>query len=142
MPGPNNTPLINGVAYDYASIVVNVLGVPLMGIEAINYTETQEKTNNYGAGKHPVSRGHAAIELEASLDIHMDDIERLREAAPNGRLLDIPAFDITVTHMAKGKVKTHTLKSCEFTSDGVEASQGDVKIMRGFPLAIAEIRYK
>ena len=51
------TPLINGRAYDYAQIEVNILGVPVAGISAISYTEEQEKVNNFGAGSNPVSRG-------------------------------------------------------------------------------------
>lgn len=138
----NAVPLINGRAYDYAQISVTLLNSPLLGIEAITYTEDQEKVNNYGAGSKPVSRGHAAVELAASLDIHMDDIERLRDAAPDRKLLKIAPFDIVVTFMNEGKVKVHTLKSVEFTSDGVEASQGDTKVMRSFPLVLGDITYE
>lgn len=139
---PNNTPLINGRAYDFAQIVCNVLDVPLMGITSVSYSETQEKTNNYGAGKWAVSRGHGVVEAEVSLDIHMNDIEALRDAAPNGRLLDIPAFDITVTFLNENKVVTHTLKNCEFTSDGVEGSQGDTQLTRSFDLVCSHVEYR
>ena len=138
----NNTPLINGRAYDFAQIVVNVLGVPLMGISSVTYSEEQEKTNNYGAGKYAVSRGHGAVEASASFDIHMNDIEALRDAAPLGRLLDIPPFDIPITFLNANKVVTHTLKNCEFTNDGVEASQGDTQVQRSFDLVISHEEYR
>ena len=49
-------PLINGTAFDFAQIIVNILGVPVASVSSIEYEETQEKVNNYGAGNRPVSR--------------------------------------------------------------------------------------
>lgn len=138
---PNNTPLINGRAYDFAQVVVNMLSVPLMGISSITYSEEQEKTNNFGAGKFAVSRGHGTIDASASFDIHMNDVEAMRAAAPSGRLLDIPPFDITVSYLNENKVVSHTLKNCEFVSDGVEGSQGDTQLMRSFDLVLSHIEY-
>ena len=40
--------LVNGIAYDYTQIIVNILGLPVIGISSVNYTEEQEKTNNFG----------------------------------------------------------------------------------------------
>jgi hypothetical protein len=139
---PNNVPLINGRAYDFAQIVCNILSVPLMGISSISYSEEQEKANNFGAGKWAVSRGHGAVDASASIDIHMNDIEAIRDAAPFGRLLDIPPFDITVTFLNTNKVVTHTLKNCEFTNDGVEGSQGDTQLQRSFDLVVSHIEYR
>ena len=52
------TPLINGVAYSWASINFTLFGVPVAGIVSIEYNRKQAKTNNYGAGTEPVSRGY------------------------------------------------------------------------------------
>ena len=136
-------PLINGRAYDFSQIQATVLGVPLQSITEINYTEVQEKTNNMGAGTRPVSRGHGAIEPEASIGLSMNDIEALRAVAPGGSLLKIPAFDITDTylHPTQAQVVTHVLKNAEFTDDGVEASQGDTDINRTFALVISNIKF-
>ena len=85
-------PLINGKAYDFALITVVALGVPLPSVSDINYTEEQEKENNFGLGDRPVSRGKGAINASGSLDISMNDIEALRDVAPDGSLLKIPAL--------------------------------------------------
>lgn len=137
-----NTPLINGRAYDYASVTVNILGVPLNGIDSIEYAEEQTKENNFGAGKYAVSRGHGEVNASGSMELHMNDVEALRNAAPDGRLLDIPAFDIVVSFLVENKVKTHTLKNCEFLSDGVSGSQGDTKLTRSFDLVMSHVVYK
>ena len=135
-------PLINGRAFDFAQIIVNILGVPLAGIASVEYSESQEKVNNYGAGKNPVSRGHGAVEREVSLEIHMNDIEAIRTVAPFGKLLNIPPFDITVTYLNGAVTVTHILKSCEFTTDGISASQGDTQISKSFDLVCADIVYQ
>jgi hypothetical protein len=135
-------PLINGRAYDYAQIEVNILGVPVAGISAITYTEEQEKVNNFGAGSRPVSRGHGPINASGSVTIHMNDVEAIRDAAPLGSLLSIPSFDISVTFLNAQKVVTHVLKNVEFLNDGVEATQGDTNIERAFDLVISHVVYR
>lgn len=136
------TPLINGRAYDYAQIQVTILGVPVAGVSAISYSQEQEKVNNFGAGSNPVSRGHGAIDTSASITISMNDVEAIRDAAPNGSLLAIPAFDVTVTFLNAQKVVTHVIKNCEFTNDGMEATQGDTNIERAFDLVASHIVYR
>ena len=135
-------PLVNGQAYDYTQIIMTVLGVPIAGVSAINYTQEQEKVDNYGAGKHVVSRGHGAITASGSIELSMNEIEALRDVAPNGSLLEIPAFTITVTYLNLQKVVTHKIKYCEFTNDGVEASQGDTDIKTTLNLAIGSVQYR
>ena len=136
------TPLINGKAYDYTQIIMNVLGVDIHSVSSINYTEEQEKANNFGTGNRPVSRGAGAIDCSASFEISMNDVEALRDVAPDGSLLKIPAFDISVTFNNTQGVVTHVIKNCEFTSDGVETSQGDTDIKRTFDLTPSHIKYR
>ena len=50
--------LINGKSYEWADIVVNVLGLPIVGITAIDYEEKQGMENIYGAGRFTVSSGY------------------------------------------------------------------------------------
>jgi hypothetical protein len=138
----NNTPLINGRAYDFAQVVVNILGVPIMGIQAIEYKEEQEKKNNFGAGKWAVSRGHGTVNADASFEISMNDIENLRDAIPSGRLLDIPAFPITVTFLNDQKVVTHVLHNCEFIDDGVGGGVDDTDLVRSYGLVVSHITYR
>lgn len=138
----NNAPLINGRAYDFAQILINILGVPLVGVQSIEYKEEQEKANNFGAGKFAVSRGHGTVNADATLELSMNDVERLRDAIPGGRLLDIPAFPITVTFLNAGKTVTHTLHNCEFKDDGVTGSVDDTDLVRSFALVVSHITYR
>ena len=134
--------LINGQAYDYTQIIMSVLGVPVAGVTSINYTEEQEKTNNFGAGNRPVSRGRGAIEASGSIELSMNEIEALRDAAPSGSMLKIPPFEITFVYLNLQKVVTHKLKNVEFTNDGVETSQGDTDIRRTFDIVMSDVKYR
>ena len=134
--------LINGQAYDFTQIIMTVLGVPVAGITSINYKEEQEKSNNFGAGNRPVSRGRGAINADGSIELSMNEVEALRDAAPSGSLLKIPPFTITVTYLNLQKVVTHKLKNVEFINDGVETSQGDTDIRRTFDLVISDVKYR
>ena len=136
------TVLQNGRAYDFGQVIVNILGVPVVGVSSISYTMEQEKTNNFGQGYNPVSRGKGAKNASASIEISMNDVEAIRDVAPAGDLTEIPAFDIVVTYLNDQKPVTHVLKSCEFTDDGVETSQGDTDIRRTFNLVVATITYR
>jgi hypothetical protein len=135
-------PLINGTAYDFAQITAIVLGVPIASISAIEYEEAQEKTNNYGSGNRPVSRGKGAIEATATVEMSMNDIEAIRDAAPGGSLLNIPAFDITVFYGNPQRPITHVIKNCEFTNDGISGTQGDTDLKKSLTLIPSHIKWR
>lgn len=137
-----SVPLVNGRAYDFTQIILQITGVPLPSPKSINYTEEQTKENNFGTGNRPVSRGQGPIDANASIELSMNDVEALRDAAPNGSLLQIAAFDIVVTYVNLQKPVKHVLKNCEFTDDGVESSQGDTDISRTFNLKPSHIKYR
>jgi hypothetical protein len=137
-----NIPLINGRAYSFVDVVVKIAGVPTPSVSKINYTEEQQKENNYGTGSRPVSRGAGKIEAKASIEISMNDVEAIRDVAPNGSLLALPSFDIEVHFLNAQKVVTHVIKNCEFTTDGVEAGTDDKDIKMSFDLIPSHILYR
>lgn len=136
-------PLINGRSYDFTQIAATINGVIVASISSLEYSEEQKKENNYGAGERPVSRGHGAIEAKAKMTISMNDIEAIRNSAPNRSLLKIPAFDIVVTylHPTAAQIVNHVLKNAEFVSDGVSGSQGDTDLKRDFDLILSHVVY-
>lgn len=134
-------PLINGKSYSWASITANIGGFPVAGIIALSYKRSQEKVNNYGSGSKPVSRGKGNEEFEASITLHMEEVERLLLAAPDRNLLLIPSFDINVTYEeSPAQIANHVLKFCEFMEEAIDVSQGDTIIEMELPLVIADIQ--
>lgn len=120
-------PLINGVEYSWGDIVAAANGVPFVGITAIKYGDSQDVQNNYGAGRHPVSRSKGA-----SRPRRRSPSTRVRSwpcsgQAPNGRLQDIAPFDITVSYLPEsGIISTDKIRNCQFTENKVDWKEGDL----------------
>jgi hypothetical protein len=134
------TTLINGVAYSWASITFALFGVPVAGIVAIEYKRKQTKTNNYGAGTEPVSRGYGKKEYEGSIEIYQDEWKKIIDAAPNRDPLDIGWFDIPVIFGNNvADITKDILKAVEFLEDPFTAKEGDTKLTVKLPLIIGAI---
>jgi hypothetical protein len=120
----DNPPLINGQAYSYADIIVSVLGVPVAGITAVEYSQNQEITENYGAGRYPVSRGLGKIEHEAKIN----------------NLQNVPEFDIEVNYVPEGSTpRTDVIRNCRFKNTIGGASEGDSNVIADLELAVSHI---
>lgn len=134
------TPLINGVAYSWSTVQFNLFGVPVAGIVNIEYKTKQAKTNNYGAGIVPVSRGYGKKEYEGSIEIYLDEWKKIIAAAPNRDPLSIGWFDIPVTYgNSVADITTDVLRAVEFLEDPFNAKEGDTKLTVKIPLVIAQI---
>jgi len=136
------TPLINGRSYDWAQITATIAGVPVAGIASIAYSETREVVENFGSGKRPVNRGFGNVESTATIGLHMIELERLQLAAPNGDIMEIPEFDVTVSFAtADGAPANHIIKNCRFKNNGRDMSQGDTGVSTDIELATSHIQW-
>lgn len=136
-------PLINGTAYSWSQIVLNILGTQVAGVTSISYNETQEMQDNFGAGNRPVSRGYGRIQAEGSLTLHAEEVEALQAAVTTGRLQDIPEFDVVVSYLPEGgNIVSHTLKNCRFRTNVREVSEGDMAIEVELELQVSHINWK
>ena len=72
----------------------------------------------------------------------MNDIEAIRDVAPDGSLLKLDPFDIEVSFLNSQRIVNHVVKNCEFTTDGVEAAQDDKDIKKSFDLLPSHIQYR
>lgn len=138
---PDLNPLINGTSYSWSQITVNIGGSLIVDITAISYKSMQEKTNNYGSGSQPVSRGRGRTEYEASMTLRLGEIESLRNSVASRDILKIAPFDVTVAFLPEDATipVVHTLKNAEFLEDPVESTEGDTTIEVEVPLIIAGI---
>lgn len=134
--------LINGRAYDHTQVQVIYLGVPLPSVTSLDYGEEQDKANNFGTGNRPVSRGRASIDSSGSVELSMNDIEAIRDAAPNGSLLQIPAGDMLVVFTNPQKPVTHVIKNLEWTTDQPSSSQGDTDIKATLDFIASNVKWR
>ena len=143
LPSTIAQPLINGSAYSWADILLQLLGRPVVGVTKVMYSDNQEKVNNYGAGIYPISRGQGQYKAEASITLEMKELERIQAAiGTGGRLQNIPAFPITVSYVnAENLVVTHKLFNCEFTGQKREIKAGDTTVEVELPLILSHIQW-
>lgn len=122
----NGIPLINGMLYSWADVVVAINGVPVTGITAINYGDKQDVKNLYGAGRYPVGRSKGRIEPSGNITLYQEEVEAIQRQAPNGRIQDIAPFDIIVTYIPdSGIVTTDIIRNCQFSENKREWKEGD-----------------
>ena len=135
-------PLINGVEYTHADIVFNILGIPVIGMTAIDYSDPQDITLNYGTGQHPVSRGFGAVKPTASVTLTMKEVQRLTNAAPGGKLQNIPDFDIGVNFATEaGDFTRHRLVRCRFMGRNPNSAVNNSQIEEKLELSVGSINY-
>ena len=134
--------LINGASFDYTQITPIFLGALIPSMSAITYEETQEKTNNMGIGNRPVSRGRGPIDASGTIELAQNDIEALRNIAPNGSLLELEPSDLILVFGRVGDVQTHVLKNLEFTNDGGGGTVADTDLKFTFNFVISNVEYR
>lgn len=136
-------PYINGIEYTHADIICNILGVPIVGITAIEYSDPQAIELNYGTGNLPVSRGFGTIKFEGRITMTMKEIQRITDVAPNGRIQNIPDFDIGVNYVTEaGDFVRHKLKACRFKGRNPNSAVDNNQIEEAIELSIIDIDYK
>jgi hypothetical protein len=135
-------PLINGKSYEYADIIVNILGVPVVGITSIEYDVKQNMENIYGAGNKPVSRGYGKFEPTAKITLLMEEIENITAVSPLGTLQAIPEFEIVVIYLDAALItRKHVLKDVRFMNNPRKSNSGDTSISCELDLIISDVKY-
>lgn len=134
--------LINGKSYEWADIIINILGAQFAGVTSISYEDNQEMENIYGAGNRPVSRAYGNFRPTAKVTLLMEELEAIQAIAPNGVLQLIPEFDITVAFVDSALVpRVHTIKNCRFTKNMRNVNQGDTSIACELDLIISHVKF-
>lgn len=122
----NGVPLVNGMLCAWADIVTTIAGVPVTGITAIEYGESQEIVNKYGAGRYPVGRSKGRITPSAKITLYQEEVQAIQAQAPGGRIQDIAPFDILVNYLPdSGQVVTDKIRNCHFSDNSRKWKEGD-----------------
>lgn len=138
------TPYVNGTRHSWASIQINLLGRTVTGCVAISYDDTQEKTNNYGSGIYPVSRGNGRYTATAKITLHHYEVQAIERAAAGMRLQAIPEFDIVVAYKPIGQdaLVTDFIRNCQFINNKRDIKEGDTVIAVELDLIVSHIDWQ
>ena len=105
------TPLINGIQHSWASVRMVLLGRTVTGVVSINYEDSLNLENNYGAGNMPESRGVGNYEAKCSIELFQHEVVGIQQSILGSRLHEIDPFDIVVTFLPGGNAPcTYPLK--------------------------------
>lgn len=138
----NIIPLINGVLYSWASVVVTIGGAPITGITAIEYEDKQTVENIYGAGRYPIGRAKGRVEPTAKITLLQETVEDLQRQAPFGRIQDLGLFHIGVTYVSEsGRIVHDTIRNCSFTTNKRSWKEGDTKSEVELDLVVSHIQW-
>lgn len=125
---------INGVAYGWSSLTILIGGVPVFGVTELEYSESQEADNLYGASTLPTNQGYGKIIMTGSITMYQDEFDALQKAlklqAPGYDRIQDADFDITITwtapKSAPTKVSTHILRDVMFKDFSISSTEGDL----------------
>jgi hypothetical protein len=134
--------LINGRAYDATQVQVVYLGVELPSVSSLDYGEEQDKAFNYGTGNRPVSHGQGPISASGSIELSMNDVEAIRDAAPNGSMVQIPINDMVIVFGNPQSPQTHVIKNLGWTSDTPSIPQGETDIKVTLDFVASHIKWR
>lgn len=136
-------PLINGKSYEFADITCIVLGIPIVGITAIEYGEESETENIYATGRFPVSRGVGRVQPTAKVTMLMEEVMNIVSASPNGRIYDVPEFDIIVAFTDLSLIPViHKIRNVKFKNNKISSSTGDTSVPIEMDLVISHIEWQ
>ncbi len=126
----NNIPLINGELCSWVDIDFAIAGVIVTGIISIDYGEKQVIENVYAAGRYPSGRGRGRVTPSAKITLLREEVINLQRKAPNGRLQDLPAFDIIVDYIPMGGSSriTDVIKNVNILNNDRKAKEGDTHL--------------
>ena len=135
-------PLINGVEYTHADIVVNIFGAPLIGVTSIEYSDVQNITPNYATGHLPTSVGFGQVDMTATITVTSVELRRMLRLAPFGRIQNIPFFDVGINYLPEGGlIVRDRLVRCKFKGASISSATNNTQIEVPLELFVADIIY-
>jgi hypothetical protein len=72
----------------------------------------------------------------------MNEVMNIVSAAPNGRIQDIPEFDIVVTFTDANLIPVvHKIRNCRFMKNMIASATGDTSIPMELDLVVSHIEF-
>lgn len=109
-------PLVNGVRHSWASVEIKADDDIILGITEINYSDTLDPTEVYGAGPRPIAFTLGRANFKGDFSILLEEFNTL--VTKFGAGWKTRQFDIIVTHDESGSglsTIVDTIKGCRIT---------------------------
>lgn len=136
------TLLYGGKAYNFDTTRTVILGREVQGITKIAFSSAREIAYNKGANGKNYNFSQGSETNEASVTLDISEVFGIMQAAGfKGKLMDIPAFDISVVvgDEDANMLFRFTLVGCKFTKQSYEFSNDKKDSYMEIPLAIQDV---
>lgn len=138
----NGIPMVNGTICAWADIVILIGGVPVTGVTGVEYADEQEIVNKWGAGRHPVGRAKGRITPSGKLILYQEEVQALQAQSVNGRLQDLPPFDVIVQYIPdSGILATDKIRNCSISGNSRKWKEGDTEQLVELTLVPSHIEW-
>lgn len=135
-------PLINGVAYTHADIVLNLFGVPIIGVTGVEYGDAQEINGNLSTGNKYTSVGFGGVVNKGILTVTLEAVQAIQLVAPLGRIQSIGFFDVGINYLPdSGVLIRHALRKCRFKGRDISSAVGNSQIEEKLELFVGDIDF-
>ena len=92
-------PQINGIAYGWAEVVLNVAGMPIRGVKAINYSESVERGKVRGTSQRKLALTSGEHDAEGDIELYQADWYELLSALGDGYMMAVFAISVSYTNL-------------------------------------------
>jgi hypothetical protein len=117
--------MINGRVYDWETVEIQLPNGIAVGVQNIDYSDERPVTERYGKGSIPRGAGRGNYKASASIELDLDEANRLQLAIGGSIYGGIP-FPIVVSYADAGlPTITDVLPLCRITKSSSGAKQGD-----------------
>lgn len=116
---------INGNLYDWESVEIQLPNGTVIGIESISYNDERPITPRHGKGSTPRGYGRGNYKASGSMELDLDEAERLRKAL-GGSVYGGKPFVIIISYGTDDQpTVTDTLPDVKIVKKDSGAKQGD-----------------
>lgn len=131
--------LVNGKAYDWGSVGIDLPGLPMIDVQEISYNDELEKEAVYGRGNMPRGYGTGNYKASAKLTLLREDYEVLITHCKDtgATLYGLVIPKIVVNYADDGDpIHTDVLDTVTITKSDHKGAQGDKKLTVSLDLLV------
>ena len=131
-----------GTLIGWKAITFNLMGRDVEGITEIEYDDSKEINNEYGAGDMPIGSSEGNYTAKGSISVLMEEHVAMLRSLPKGtRLQDITIPSIPVIYGIMDIMTKDLLHNVRISGTGRTIKQGDGKVVMKLDLKISHIEW-
>jgi len=131
--------MINGIAYGFEDITIQVMGDIIQGATEIEYTGSRERSNIHAKGADPYEQGRGPKNYSGKIVMLQSAFQRIEDLY--GDPLDAAGFRIVVAYAnASQALRTDLLHFCSINDFTKGMATGDDHMTIECPITIGKVR--